>query len=53
MAGVEIGVASTKAYVAQLLNLLLYALQLAVLRKTIKPKELEIFFKKLPHCPKK
>ena len=53
-AGPEIGVASTKAYIAQLATLLLLAFYMAKIRKTIAPadlKELLREFKKMPqHC---
>ena len=55
-AGPEIGVASTKAYVAQLATLLLFAFYTAKLRKKIAPaelKELLCEFKKMPEqCAK-
>ncbi len=38
LAGPEIGVASTKAYTAQIYSLFLFSLYLARLRKTLKPK---------------
>ncbi|MFA5159913.1 MAG: glutamine--fructose-6-phosphate transaminase (isomerizing) [Candidatus Omnitrophota bacterium] len=55
-AGPEIGVASTKAYVAQLATLLLLAFYMAKLRKKISTKDFKILlreFKKMPeHCAK-
>ncbi|MFA7255840.1 MAG: glutamine--fructose-6-phosphate transaminase (isomerizing) [Candidatus Omnitrophota bacterium] len=55
-AGPEIGVASTKAYIAQLATLLLLAFYMAKIRKTISAAELKILlreFKKMPeHCAK-
>jgi len=53
-AGPEIGVASTKAYIAQLATLLLFAFYMAKICKTVAPadlKELLREFKKMPqHC---
>jgi glucosamine--fructose-6-phosphate aminotransferase (isomerizing) len=55
-AGPEIGVASTKAYIAQLATLLLLAFYMAKIRKTIPAPELKTLlreFKKMPeHCAK-
>ena len=55
-AGPEIGVASTKAYIAQLATLLLFAFYVAKLRKTISPSDLKVLireFKKMPEqCSK-
>ena len=55
-AGPEIGVASTKAYIAQLATLLLLAFYMAKVRKTIPPAELKELlreFKKMPEqCTK-
>ena len=55
-AGPEIGVASTKAYIAQLATLLLLAFYVAKLRKTIVPEDLKALlreFKKMPEqCTK-
>jgi len=55
-AGPEIGVASTKAYVAQLATLLLLAFYMAKLRKAIDPAEMRSLireFKKMPEqCAK-
>ncbi len=50
-AGPEIGVASTKAYTAQLCMLYLLALKLAVIRKTLLPEEVEKMIKELKHIP--
>ena len=55
-AGPEIGVASTKAYTAQLMTLTFFALYLALLRKTLSPKDfvpLAREIKKLPHAAHK
>jgi len=55
-AGPEIGVASTKAYIAQLATLLLLDFYIAKIRKTILPADLKNLlreFKKMPeHCAK-
>jgi len=55
-AGPEIGVASTKAYIAQLATLFLLDFYMAKIRKTISPKDLKALlreFKKMPkHCAK-
>ncbi len=55
-AGPEIGVASTKAYIAQLATLLLLDFYMAKIRKTILPADLKILlreFKKMPeYCAK-
>jgi glucosamine--fructose-6-phosphate aminotransferase (isomerizing) len=53
LAGPEIGVASTKAYTAQVFCLYLFALYLAGLKKTLNPGKLgQILegFKKTPYC---
>lgn len=55
-AGPEIGVASTKAYSAQLMTLVFFALYLAKLRKRILPKELARLvseIRRLPHQAEK
>ena len=51
LAGPEIGVASTKAYTAQLFSLYLFGLYLGALRKTIKPKDKENLLKELKKMP--
>ena len=51
-AGPEIGVASTKAYVAQLINLALFSLYLGKLRKKISSKELAALLKEARMIPK-
>ena len=51
-AGPEIGVASTKAYVAQLVTLFLFTLYLARLKNTIKPTEYSELIKELRKIPK-
>ncbi|MFA5059419.1 MAG: glutamine--fructose-6-phosphate transaminase (isomerizing) [Candidatus Omnitrophota bacterium] len=50
-AGPEIGVASTKAYTAQLMMLYLLALKLATARGKIRSKELNEIVKELKHIP--
>ncbi len=50
-AGPEIGVASTKAYTAQLCMLYLFALKLASVRKTISPKSIQTIMKNLKQIP--
>ena len=50
-AGPEIGVASTKAFTAQLAALNLFALHLAALRKTLSPEETRQHIKDLLHVP--
>ncbi len=52
-AGPEIGVASTKAYIAQLLTLVLFTIYLAKLRGTISSKQLRSLaaeLRKIPHA---
>lgn len=51
-AGPEIGVASTKAYSAQLMTLTCFALYLAKLRKKISPKELQKLIREIQKLPK-
>ncbi|MCK9603330.1 MAG: glutamine--fructose-6-phosphate transaminase (isomerizing) [Candidatus Omnitrophica bacterium] len=51
-AGPEIGVASTKAYTAQLVALYLFAFYLAEIRKTLPPKVINKFIKELRRAPK-
>jgi glucosamine--fructose-6-phosphate aminotransferase (isomerizing) len=51
-AGVEIGVASTKAFTTQLVGLFLLALCLGKLRKTISAKEQQKHLQSLRHLPK-
>jgi len=50
-AGQEIGVASTKAYSAQLMMFYLLALKLAQVRKEIAPKQAQEFIRRLLHIP--
>lgn len=50
-AGPEIGVASTKAYTAQLCMLYLFALKLAAVRKSLSPAEIHKFLKDLKEIP--
>ncbi len=50
-AGPEIGVASTKAFLGQMLVLYILCLKLAKIRKEIKEKEYEIFIKNLKSLP--
>jgi glucosamine--fructose-6-phosphate aminotransferase (isomerizing) len=50
-AGVEIGVASTKAFTTQLTALFLLALTLAKLRKKLSAKEEEDYLRRLRHLP--
>ncbi len=52
-AGVEIGVASTKAFTAQVTVLLLFALKLAKEKGTISMEEYEILVKELAEIPEK
>ena len=47
LAGIEIGVASTKAYTAQISVLAIFAIHLASLNQKITPKEQTIFLKEL------
>ena len=51
-AGPEIGVASTKAYTAQLMTLTLLALHLARLKEKISKKELGVFVGKIRELPR-
>ena len=51
MAGMEIGVASTKAYTAQLLHLLLYANFLASIRSTTREKQYKQLFQQIRNLP--
>lgn len=51
-AGPEIGVASTKAYITQLMTLSLFTFYLGVLRKTISNKILQNFLKEFQKIPK-
>lgn len=53
MAGPEIGVASTKAYTAQILNLLLYSLYLAGLKWMISEEEMAEFISEIRRIPDK
>ena len=50
-AGSEIGVASTKAYTAQLCMFYLVALKIAAIRKKTAPKEINRLLKQLLHVP--
>jgi glucosamine--fructose-6-phosphate aminotransferase (isomerizing) len=50
-AGIEIGVASTKAFVAQLITLLCFTLNLAKLNKTISPEKLTEYCQILLELP--
>ncbi len=49
--GPEIGVASTKAFTSQLAVLILVALHLAQLRKTMEPKQAAVLLSGLAHAP--
>ncbi|MFH1771675.1 MAG: glutamine--fructose-6-phosphate transaminase (isomerizing) [Candidatus Omnitrophota bacterium] len=51
LAGPEIGVASTKAYTAQLMVFYIFALYFGRLRKAINPKIYKSFFKELEKIP--
>lgn len=51
-AGPEIGVASTKAYTAQLITLVFFSFYLAKLRNTLSPKELSAFKPSVRKLPK-
>ena len=51
LAGPEIGVASTKAYTAQIFSLYLFGIYLGALRKAIKPKEKINLLKELKTIP--
>ncbi len=50
-AGPEIGVASTKAYMAQLVTLALFVVYLSMIRKRISPKEAKEYLKELSRIP--
>lgn len=52
LAGIEIGVASTKNYIAQLTTLFLFSLHLAFLRGEISKDKVEFFIKSLEQVPK-
>lgn len=52
-AGPEIGVASTKAYTAQVLNLLLYAIHLAGIKWLISKEDRQIMFQEIRKVPQK
>jgi glucosamine--fructose-6-phosphate aminotransferase (isomerizing) len=52
-AGPEIGVASTKAFTAQLTALFIFALYLAEVRSTLSEDELQYFVEELTHLPGK
>jgi glutamine---fructose-6-phosphate transaminase (isomerizing) len=52
-AGVEVGVASTKAFTAQVTVLTLFALKLAKTRETISPDEYALLVKELAEIPEK
>jgi glutamine---fructose-6-phosphate transaminase (isomerizing) len=52
-AGIEIGVASTKAFTAQVTVLTMFALKLAQSRKTISDEEYRILVKELSEIPEK
>ncbi len=51
-AGPEIGVASTKAYVSQIVIFFLFALYLGMLRKTLRKNDVEAYLKKLKKVPR-
>jgi glucosamine--fructose-6-phosphate aminotransferase (isomerizing) len=51
-AGPEIGVASTKAYTAQIVIFFLFALYLGVLRKALKKPEVKIYLNRLKRIPR-
>lgn len=53
IAGPEIGVASTKAYIAQLTVLILFAIELASVKKTINPETKLELIESLTEIPKK
>jgi glucosamine--fructose-6-phosphate aminotransferase (isomerizing) len=53
LAGVEIGVASTKAYTAQLLNLLLYAIHLSSIKWLTTPEERQEILAHVREIPEK
>ncbi len=52
-AGIEIGVASTKAFTAQVTVLTMFALKLAMTRKTIGAEEYQMLVKELSEIPEK
>lgn len=52
-AGIEIGVASTKAFTAQVTVLTMLALKLAKEKKTIQPDEYELLIRELSQIPEK
>ena len=52
-AGIEIGVASTKAFTAQVTVLTMFALKLAMARKTISEEDYRILVKELAQIPEK
>jgi glucosamine--fructose-6-phosphate aminotransferase (isomerizing) len=52
-AGIEIGVASTKAFTAQVTVLTMFALKLAMARKTISVEEYQMLVKELAQIPEK
>ncbi len=52
-AGIEIGVASTKAFTAQVTVLTMFALKLAMARKTISTEEYRMLVKELSEIPEK
>jgi len=52
-AGIEIGVASTKAFTAQVTVLTMFALKLAMARKTISGEEYRMLVKELAQIPEK
>ena len=52
-AGIEIGVASTKAFTAQVTVLTMFALKLAMARKTISVEEYRMLVKELSEIPEK
>lgn len=51
MAGTEIGVASTKAYTAELLNLILFALYMARIKNQIEPEKLTEIIQEIRRLP--
>ncbi|HSH18973.1 MAG TPA: glutamine--fructose-6-phosphate transaminase (isomerizing) [Draconibacterium sp.] len=52
-AGIEIGVASTKAFTAQVTVLTMFALKLAMARKTVSVEEYQMLVKELAEIPEK
>ena len=52
-AGIEVGVASTKAFTAQVTVLTMFALKLAMARKTISTEEYKMLVKELAEIPEK